>query len=191
MQRRRILPKEILMALILVTLVRIADAQLCIPPLISLQPTSSSTVCAGGAATFTVVAVGLNLNYQWQVDSGSGYTNCSNGTTYSGALTSVLHVTAAVTMGGNKYRCVVSNSCGSLTSGASLLTVLSPNVTISASPSSVICAGASTPLTTNGPSTYRWNTGATTATITVSPSTTATYSVTGTNSIGCSNTASI
>jgi len=72
MQRRRLLAKEIVMALILFVLVRVADAQLCLPPLISIQPTSSSTVCVGGVSTFSVVAVGLNLNYQWQVDDGSG-----------------------------------------------------------------------------------------------------------------------
>src|SRR5258705_13862108 len=169
MQRRRLLAKGIVTALILVALVRVADAQLCLPPIISTQPIGVS-VCNGGVTTFAIVAVGLNLNYQWQVDSGSGYTNCSNGTTYSGALSSGLHVTAAVNMSGNKYRCVVSNSCGSLTSGFCLLTVLSPKVTLSASPSSVICAGASTTLTASGgASTYRWNTGATTASITVSP----------------------
>src|ERR1700741_4896312 len=95
---------RIVMALTLATLVRVADAQLCIPPLISIQPTSSSTVCAGGVATFTVVAVGLNLNYQWQVDNGSGYTNCSNGTTYSGFLTSALQITASTILNGSKYR---------------------------------------------------------------------------------------
>src|SRR6267154_5653699 len=182
MQRRRLLANGIVTALILVALVRVADAQLCLPPIISTQPIGVS-VCNGGVTTFAIVAVGLNLNYQWQVDRGSGYTNCSNGTTYSGALTSVLHVTTAVNMNGNRYRCVVANSCGSLTSGSCILTLLSPNVTISASPSSVICAGASTTLPASGASSYQWSTGATTASITVSPSSTAAYSVTGTNSI--------
>src|SRR5258706_5380955 len=191
MQRERLLPKRIvMMALILATLVRVADAQLCFPPLISIQPAGGS-VCVGNVATFSVVAVGLNLNYQWQVDNGSGFTNCSNGSTYSGTLTSILSVTSAGNMNGYRYRCVVFNSCGSIASNSCLLTILSPNVTISASPSSVICAGASTTLTASGASTYRWNTGATTASITVSPATTTPYTVTGTNSIGCSKTASI
>src|SRR5258706_35930 len=104
MQRERLLPKRIvMMALILATLVRVADAQLCLPPLISIQPTGGS-VCVGNVATFSVVAVGLNLNYQWQVDNGSGFTNCSNGSTYSGVLTSILQLTASANLNGSKYR---------------------------------------------------------------------------------------
>src|SRR5882762_10335513 len=122
MQRRRLLANGIVTALILVALVRVADAQLCLPPIISTQPIGVS-VCNGGVTTFAIVAVGLNLNYQWQVDSGSGYTNCSNGTTYSGALTALLSVTASAILNGNKYRCIISNACGSLTSNFCLLTV--------------------------------------------------------------------
>src|SRR6478609_7338334 len=153
--------KGIMMALILGMVFRVANAQICVPPLISTQPIGVS-ICNGSVTTFTVVGVGLNLNYQWQVDSGSGYTNCSNGTTYSGVLTSVLHVTASIALNGSRYRCIISNPCGSITSGAGILTVLSPNVTISASPSSTICPGSSTTLTASGASSYQWSTGATT-----------------------------
>jgi len=137
MQQKKLLSRTIVLALVLGTLVRVANAQLCIPPLISTQPVGIS-ICNGNVATFAVVGVGLNLNYQWQVDSGSGFTNCSNGATYSGVLTSALHVSAATNLNGNRYRCIISNSCGSITTGSCILTILSPNVTISASPSSVI-----------------------------------------------------
>src|SRR5882672_9492532 len=110
MQLERILPKKIVMALMLATLVKIADAQLCLPPIISIQPPTNGTVCIGGVTTFSVVAVGLNLNFQWQVDNGSGYSNCSNGSTYSGALTSVLSITGAANISGYRYRCIISNS---------------------------------------------------------------------------------
>ncbi len=63
-----------------------AFAQICVPPVLSLQPVNN-TICIGDVSTFAVVSVGLNLSYQWQVDEGSGYHNCSNGSTYSGALT--------------------------------------------------------------------------------------------------------
>jgi hypothetical protein len=51
-----------------------------------------------------------------------------------------------------------------------------------------ICTGSSTTLTATGAVTYVWNTGATTDAITVSPTTTTTYTVTGTDANGCVNT---
>src|SRR6185295_7840669 len=151
MQLKSLLAKGIVLALILGIGVQVAQAQLCVPPLISTQPVGVS-VCNGNVATFVVVGVGLNLSYQWQVDNGSGYTNCSNGSTYSGALTASLHVTASIGLNANRYRCIISNPCGSITSGSCILTILSPNVTVSASPSSTICAGSSTTLTASGAS---------------------------------------
>jgi hypothetical protein len=53
-----------------------------------------------------------------------------------------------------------------------------------------ICKGDSTTLTASGGGTYHWNTGATTQSITVSPNSTATYSVTVTKAI-CSATATM
>jgi Secretion system C-terminal sorting domain len=61
-----------------------------------------------------------------------------------------------------------------------------PIVTVN---NATICSGLSTTLTANGASTYRWNTGATTAAITVAPTTTTSYTVTGTNNTSCSNVA--
>src|SRR4029078_1864256 len=54
-----------------------------------------------------------------------------------------------------------------------------------------ICAGGSSTLTARGATSYQWSTGQTTASITVSPSSTTTYSVTGTNASGCSGVASV
>jgi uncharacterized repeat protein (TIGR01451 family) len=53
----------------------------------------------------------------------------------------------------------------------------------------IICTGTSTNLTATGGITYVWNTTATTATINVSPISTTTYTVTATDSNGCTNTA--
>ncbi|HMI66629.1 MAG TPA: hypothetical protein VK517_11355, partial [Cyclobacteriaceae bacterium] len=78
MQQNPILSKRVGLALLFTIIAGLVTAQICIPPLISTQPTGVS-VCAGGTTSLAVIAVGLNLRYQWQVDSGSGYTNCSNG----------------------------------------------------------------------------------------------------------------
>jgi len=55
----------------------------------------------------------------------------------------------------------------------------------------VICKGESIMLTATGAESYVWNTGATSVAITVSPSINTTYSVTGTDQNGCTNTNNI
>lgn len=66
---------------------------------------------------------------------------------------------------------------------------VTPNVTLTAN-SSTICSGNSSTLTASGATTYSWNTGQTTNTISVSPLATTIYTVTGTSS-GCSNTKTV
>ena len=68
-----------------------------------------------------------------------------------------------------------------------------PSVTASASPAA-ICNGATSVLTASSNitgTTYSWNTGGNTASITVTPSATTTYTVTGTTGAGCSGTATV
>jgi len=65
-----------------------------------------------------------------------------------------------------------------------------PTVTATASPAT-ICAGQSSTLTASGASTYSWSTGQNTSSITVTPDSTTTYTVTGTDANGCSNTADV
>ena len=89
-------------------------------PTITTQPTSQ-TVTEGGTATFTVVTSGTEpLSYQWQqsTDSGQSWADI-------GGATDATYTTEATTtsMNGYQYRCVVSNSAGSITSDAVSLTV--------------------------------------------------------------------
>lgn len=89
-------------------------------PTIGTQPASQS-VTEGGTATFTVVTSGTEpLSYQWQqsTDSGQSWTDI-------GGATDATYTTEATTtsMNGYQYRCVVSNSAGSITSDAVSLTV--------------------------------------------------------------------
>ena len=89
-------------------------------PTITTQPTSQ-TVTEGGTATFTVVTSGTEpLSYQWQqsTDGGQSWTDI-------GGATNATYTTEATTtsMNGYQYRCVVSNSAGSITSDAVSLTV--------------------------------------------------------------------
>jgi hypothetical protein len=60
-----------------------------------------------------------------------------------------------------------------------------PSPTISITGPATACSGATVNLTANGASTYTWNTGATTASVAVSPSVNTTYTASGTSTLGC------
>ncbi|PBQ34471.1 hypothetical protein CNR22_22715 [Sphingobacteriaceae bacterium] len=86
---------------------------------------------------------------------------------------------------------VMDNTSGCITSQTLQINSL-PQPTLSlATSNTVICSGQTATITVSGASTYVWNTNATTASIAVSPGATSTYSVKGTSSGGCPNTASV
>ncbi len=89
---------------------------------IKTQP-ASVTAGVDTSATFKVVATGSSLSYQWQWsgDGGTTWMNSSSSTT--GYNTAALTVKAAASRNGYKYRCVVSNSAGTVTSNAATLRV--------------------------------------------------------------------
>src|SRR5262249_26990610 len=89
------------------------------PPTIGVQP-APITVPVGGTATFSVQASGCGtLSFQWQ-RAEPGSTTFNN---ITGATTSILSFTAAATDNGARFRVIVSNSVGSVTSNAATLTV--------------------------------------------------------------------
>ncbi len=76
---------------------------------ISTHPSNNLLVTLNSTQTFSVVAstlgIGVGINYQWQENSGSGYTNITNGGIYSGATTTTLTLTnVALAHSGNQYR---------------------------------------------------------------------------------------
>lgn len=85
---------------------------------ITKQP-DDATVTEGATAVFSVTADGTDLDYQWQVNSGSGWTDIED------AIAPVCYVTpTSVGMTGNQYRCVVSGADGkTVESNAAKLTV--------------------------------------------------------------------
>lgn len=69
-------------------------------------------VCQG-STTVSFTASPSGTTYQWQVDTGTGYTNISNGPNYSGATTATLQLNNANTsFTGYKYRAVVNGTNG-------------------------------------------------------------------------------
>ena len=93
-------------------------------PVITTQPTNQ-TVSAGGNASFTVAATGTPTpTYQWQASVGGGaFTNLTTAP-YGGVTTATLTITGATGgLSGNQHRAVATNTAGSATSNAALLTV--------------------------------------------------------------------
>lgn len=106
---------------------------------ISSNP-STAIICAGGNTSFSVSASNATV-YQWQVNTGAGFSAISNGGVYSGATSSTLSITGATAgMTNYQYRVVATGSCTpSATSTAASLTV-NPAPAIITNPSvAIIC----------------------------------------------------
>jgi gliding motility-associated-like protein len=84
------------------------------------------------------------------------------------------------------YQLNTTDGNGCIATSTPVIVNTSPSPTINVN-SSTICQGALVTLTANGGNSYQWSTGDNTANINVSPSTTSTYTVTGTT-LGCSGT---
>ena len=92
-------------------------------PTIMTQP-ASKTVTVGTTVTnvkLTVEAVGGNLTYQWQFKAPG--TSTWYNSSMTGAKTATLTVPATTARNGQQYRCVITNSQGTVTSSAAKLTV--------------------------------------------------------------------
>ncbi|MDF3028889.1 MAG: hypothetical protein K0S23_3196 [Fluviicola sp.] len=144
------------------------------PLALTLSP--NATICNGASTTLTA---GGATNYSWSPPSGLSSTSGAS-VTASPATTTTY---------------TVSGTSGSCTSSLSVTVTVTP-VTVTVTPNTSICDGASTTLTAGGNATnYTWSptTGLSSASgtsVTANPTTTTTYTVTGTSG-SCSNTASM
>lgn len=167
----------------------------CVSPTIDTQP-SSQTICAGNNTTFTIATSGTANGYQWQVNTGSGWNNITNGGVYSGATSNTLTLTGVIAgMNTYQYQCIVTETVGTCpaTSVSVSLSVNSiPTATITNNTGSTVltCSTTSINVTAAGGNSYTWNGGSSTNTDTNSFSSAGAYTVTVTSS-GCTNTASI
>lgn len=130
-------------------------------PAITTQP-SNATVCTGIAGTFSLVATGGNLTYQWQVNAGSGWTNLSDAGIYYGTTTSVLRFSNAVNVSYStyQYRCVVSGACTpAVTSNTATLTVNAAVNILTQPINSTVCSGSASSFSvsaTGAGISYQW-----------------------------------
>ncbi|MDP4267883.1 MAG: T9SS type A sorting domain-containing protein, partial [Bacteroidota bacterium] len=131
-----------------------------LPPVIV---SNNDTICLGKSTTLTASG---GSYYQWSTGS---------------RLTSITVSPTTTTT----YKVTVRTSVFSSVVKQIVVTV--ETFTPDAGPDKIICKGASTTLTATGGSTYSWNTGASTASITVSPTVLKLYTVT-ISMTGCSGT---
>lgn len=133
------------------------------PPTVAVNSTS---ICAGQPTILTAVPSTTGGSYLW-----------SNGeTTQSITIIPSATTTYSVTYTNNG----TANGSGTVT--------VNSLPTINAGQDVTICQGASVNLNATGGSTYVWTGGPSAANYTVTPSATTTYTVSGTDANGCSNT---
>jgi len=95
---------------------------------ITTHPVDRSNICQGSSTTFTVAATNV-CSYQWQESTdGTTFNNLTEGGLYTGTKTVTLTLTNVTTLGGRKYRVVLSGANG-LTSNAATLTLVNPILT--------------------------------------------------------------
>ncbi|MFM7670986.1 MAG: T9SS type A sorting domain-containing protein [Bacteroidota bacterium] len=130
-------------------------------PSVGTQPISQ-TICSGSNVSFQITGAGTGITYQWQVNSGSGFVDLANTPPYTGVNTSQLTITsAAVSLTGNQYRCVVSGACTpNAVSAAATLTVHAPAVVSNSPTTQQICSGSDVTFSVSGNSVatinYQW-----------------------------------
>jgi len=124
------------------------------PSIIGVQP-ASTTACAGGGTTFSITPNGSGFTYQWQVNTGSGFTNISNGGIYNGATTTTLTLTNITSaMNGYTYQVLVSGGCLSPVTSNTVTLTLGATAKITNTRPTTFCSGDSTILTTNSGANY-------------------------------------
>ncbi len=126
---------------------------------------SNQTICFGNSATITSGGAGSGGTYTWDGGLGTGATQVA-----SPASTTTYTVT------------MVDGSACTETASVTITVETEPTVIITPS-NPVICAGESLTLAASGAQSYNWNTGATSASITVSPTNQTTYTVIGSNGV--------
>ena len=123
----------------------------------------NTTICAG--STTTISAVGAS-SYSWSTGAQTSNVNITNTGTY--------YVTAT-----NAQNCSKIDS---------VYVQVNPKPVVTIEGSNHVCAGSAVTLTASGASSYSWNTGEVSASISISPLSNTTYSVTGFDTNGCYTT---
>jgi len=131
----------------------------------NVEFTGNTTICQGGTAAVTVS--GANA-YVWSTNSQQSTINVTEEGYYRVTATNV-------------------QNCSTVDS---VFVKVNANPAVQIAGSNYVCAGGIATLTASGANTYLWNTEEITPSISVTPATATTYSVTGYDTNGCSTTVS-
>lgn len=140
----------------------------------------SNSLCEGSSATYTISAVIGATGYTWTVPAGATIT--------SGQGTTSINVTFGSNSG--NVSVTADNGCGSSNATVYAITVNPAPSVVANTTASTVCAGATIILSGSGAASYVWSDGVTDG-VAFMPGITHTYTVTGTNANGCTNTATV
>lgn len=140
---------------------------------------ASTPACTGSTVQLTDMSTNTPTTWTWTATSPTGVTfsnaNVKNPTvTFANPGTYTIGLSAA-------------NANGTGTTTRTITVNATPTVAVS---NATICSGTNATLAASGATTYSWNTGATTSSVSVAPTSNAIYTVTGTSN-SCSNTRTV
>lgn len=143
----------------------------CTTPLNSLLTVSGNTSspCANSAPVFSVASAG-SANYQWN----------NAGTPIVGATANTFVPSQSGT-----FAVTISTSTNCLTNSVAKTLTILPTPTLLVSGPTSVCVGSSISQTVSGASSYSWSSGATTSVVSLTPSASGIFTITGTDSNGC------
>lgn len=155
----------------------------------SNSPTFQVTTSQATLATYGICGMQINIVNATTIPAGGAL---SYSLTAPGQAPVIIQPTPTIALVAGIWTVQVKdNTNGCVTSQTVQVNILpAPTVSVVAS-NTLVCSGYIATLTASGANSYTWNTSATTESISVTPATTLTYSVTGTGSHGCANTASV
>ncbi len=79
-------------------------------------------ICPGSNASFTMNDLGVGYTYQWQINTGSGFTNLSDNDVFAGGQSRSLAIIQPLTnLYGAKFRCLASNGTSNVFSSEKVL----------------------------------------------------------------------
>lgn len=148
-----------------------------------LNQTTSSLTCSGNSISLSASSSTSQINWYTSLTStnsiGTGTTILTSSTLSAGTYT--------------YYSAASVSICNEPSQRTPVVFQLLPSPTITAvsSETNIMCAGQTATLTANGANNYTWTPGGTGSSMVVSPTITTTYSIVGTNTVGCSNSANI